>query len=116
METWLIVLLVVVLLGGGAGVTLVGANSAPLASRIATKKGSMMKPSSKDEVAGKIQRVRRRRMWGTTGSRGASSGRSPRSGSVRAAIPRHYGDAAGGGGGGAAGGGGLGGFGIHTHW
>ncbi len=30
METWLIVLLVVVLLGGGAGVTLVGASSGPL--------------------------------------------------------------------------------------
>src|SRR5437867_1062060 len=58
METWLIVLLVVVLLGGGAGVTLVGANSAPLASRIATKKGSMRKPSSKDAVAGKIHEVK----------------------------------------------------------
>ena len=43
---------------GGAGVTLVGANSAPLASRIATKKGSMMKPSSKGEVAGKIHEVK----------------------------------------------------------
>jgi hypothetical protein len=38
METWLIVLLVVILLGGGAGVTRVGASSGPVASRVATKK------------------------------------------------------------------------------
>jgi uncharacterized protein YjbJ (UPF0337 family) len=42
----------------GAGGTLVGARSGLLAFRIATKKGSMMKPSSKDEVAGKIHEVK----------------------------------------------------------
>jgi uncharacterized protein YjbJ (UPF0337 family) len=42
---------------GGAGDTLVGEGSGPLAF-IATKKGSIMKPSSKDEVAGKIHGVK----------------------------------------------------------
>jgi uncharacterized protein YjbJ (UPF0337 family) len=42
----------------GAGDTLAGAGSGPLAFRIATKKRSTMKPSSKDEVAGNIHGVK----------------------------------------------------------
>jgi uncharacterized protein YjbJ (UPF0337 family) len=42
----------------GAGDTLVGAGSGPLALRIPTKNGSIMKPSSRDEVAGTIHGVK----------------------------------------------------------
>jgi hypothetical protein len=55
--TWKPCLLVLALLGGGTGVTLVVAGSGLLAL-VYCDQGSIMKPSNKEEVAGKIHEVK----------------------------------------------------------
>jgi uncharacterized protein YjbJ (UPF0337 family) len=58
MDTLFIILVLFFVLGGGLGILSFAPVEAGWPFRIATKKGSIMKPSSKDEVAGKIHGVK----------------------------------------------------------